>query len=48
MHKIDLKNSKPQNIRETFSQYPVIEISGLTGKNIDKLYDAITKYSKGR
>ncbi len=47
-NKIDLKNSKPQNIRETFSQYPVIEVSGLTGKNMDKLYDAITKYSKGR
>ena len=46
-NKTDLKNSKPQNIRETFTQYPVVEISALTGKNMDQLYDVITKNARG-
>ncbi len=46
-NKIDLKNSKPHIIRETFSQYPVVEVSALTGKNIDKLYSVISENSRG-
>ncbi len=45
-NKVDLKNSKPQNIRETFTQYPVVEISALTGKNMDQLYETISKHAR--
>lgn len=45
-NKIDLKDAKPELIREAFPQHPVVEISGLTGKNIDLLYEAIAKYSR--
>jgi len=46
-NKIDKKNSKPSEIREAFPQYPVVEISALKGKNIDHLYEAIAKHSRG-
>lgn len=45
-NKIDLKRAKPQNIRDVFSQYPVVDISALTGENMDKLYEAISKHSR--
>ncbi len=45
-NKIDLKKSKPQQIREAFPQHPVVEISALTGKNINNLYDTIAKHSR--
>jgi len=46
INKIDLKNAKPENIKEVFSQYPSVEISALTGKNMDKLYEMIAKYAR--
>ena len=45
-NKIDLKDAKPDAIREAFPQHPVVEISSLTGKHIDELYEAIAKYSR--
>ncbi|HDI73041.1 MAG TPA: GTP-binding protein [Candidatus Altiarchaeales archaeon] len=45
-NKIDLPNANPEWIREAFPQHPVVNISGLTGKHIDGLYDAIAKYSR--
>jgi small GTP-binding protein len=45
-NKIDMKRSKPENIREVFSQYPVVEISALTGQNMERLYEAINKHSR--
>jgi len=46
INKMDLKNAKPENIKEVFSQYPTVEISALTGYNMDKLYEAISKYAR--
>jgi hypothetical protein len=46
-NKIDKKKAKPELIREAFPNYPVVEISALRGKNIDSLYEAIAKYSRG-
>lgn len=45
-NKIDLPNSNPEWIQEAFPQHPVVKISGLTGKHIDGLYDAIAKHSR--
>ncbi|MEA3255002.1 MAG: Era-like GTP-binding protein [Candidatus Altiarchaeota archaeon] len=45
-NKIDLPNSNPMWIEEAFPQHPVVKISGLTGKHINKLYSTIAKYSK--
>jgi hypothetical protein len=45
-NKIDKKRAKPDEIREAFPQYPVIEISALKGKNMDGLYEAIAKHSR--
>ena len=47
-NKIDLKTAKPQNIRETFTQYPVVEVSALTGKNMNELYETISKHARGK
>lgn len=46
-NKIDLKNSNVDAIREAFPQYPVVEVSALKGKNMNELYEAIAKYSRG-
>jgi len=45
-NKIDLENAEPDRIREAFPQHPVVEISAMTGKNIDDLYKAIAKHSR--
>lgn len=45
-NKIDLPNSNPKWIEEAFPQHPVVKISGLTGKHINKLYSTIAKYSR--
>jgi len=45
-NKTDLKRAKPQNIKEAFPQYPLVEISALKGKNINNLYEAIIKHSR--
>lgn len=46
-NKIDSKKAKPKLIREAFPTYPVVEISALKGKNVDSLYEAIAKHSRG-
>jgi len=45
-NKVDLKDAKPEQIQEAFPQHPVVKISGLKGKNIDSLYEAIAKHSR--
>ena len=45
-NKIDKKRAKPQNIKEAFPQYPLVEISALKGKNINNLYEVIIKHSR--
>jgi len=45
-NKTDLKNSKPEQIKEAFPQYPFISISALKGNNMDQLYDAIIKHAR--
>ncbi|MDD5111268.1 MAG: Era-like GTP-binding protein [Candidatus Altiarchaeota archaeon] len=45
-NKIDKKEAEPERIKEAFPQHPVVEISAMTGKNIDDLYRAIAKHSK--
>jgi len=45
-NKIDLKGSKPQDIKEAFPQYPLVEVSALKGTNINNLYEAIIKHSR--
>jgi hypothetical protein len=42
-NKIDDKKAKPEKIRDAFPQYSVVEISALTGENVDKLYESIAK-----
>ncbi|MFH1285890.1 MAG: GTPase [Candidatus Micrarchaeota archaeon] len=41
-NKIDLPNADPKKIREAFPQYDVVEISALTGNNVNELYSVIT------
>jgi GTPase len=45
-NKIDSKSANPKRIREAFPDYPVVAISALKGKNIDNLYEAISKHAK--
>jgi len=45
-NKIDLPESNPKWIEEAFPQHPIVRISGLTGSNMDDLYNAIAKYSR--
>ena len=45
-NKIDKKRAKPKRIKSAFPEYPVIPISALKGKNIDRLYKAIGKHAK--
>lgn len=45
-NKIDLKDAEPERIREAFPQHPVVEVSAMTGKNVDELYRAIARHSR--
>ena len=45
-NKVDLKEAKPEQIQEAFPQHPVVKVSGLKGKNVDDLYEAIAKHSR--
>jgi tRNA U34 5-carboxymethylaminomethyl modifying GTPase MnmE/TrmE len=45
-NKTDLKKANPDEIREAFPQYPVVDISALKGSNIDQLYEAIIKHAR--
>jgi len=40
-NKIDLPGANTARIREAFPDYPVVEISAMTGENMEKLYDEI-------
>jgi len=42
-NKIDNGKAKPDKIREAFPQYPIVEISALTGQNMERLYEAIAE-----
>ena len=46
-NKIDKRRADPDAIRDAFPQYPVVEVSALKGKNIEQLYEAIAKHSRG-
>lgn len=46
-NKIDKKKSNPNAIKEAFPQYPMVNVSALTGKNMNELYEAIEKHSRG-
>ena len=45
-NKTDMKRSKPKRIKQAFPEYPVVPVSALKGKNLDKLYEAIGKHGK--
>jgi hypothetical protein len=45
-NKTDLKNSRPNQIKEAFPQYPFVSVSALKGENMDQLYDAIIKHAR--
>lgn len=45
-NKIDLKEAEPDRIREAFPQHPVVELSAMTGRNVDELYKTIAKHSR--
>jgi len=45
-NKMDLKKAKPDEIREAFPQYPIVDISALKGTNINQLYEAIIKHAR--
>lgn len=44
-NKIDKPKAKPEKIKAAFPQHHVVEISGLKGTNMEKLYEAIAKYA---
>ena len=44
-NKMDLKKANADKIREAFPQHEVVEISALTGKNIQTLYETIAKHA---
>jgi len=46
VNKIDLKKAKPDDVREAFPQYPVVDISALKGENIDQLYETVIKHAR--
>lgn len=43
-NKTDLPESSPARIKSAFPQHPVVSISALEGRNVEKLYDAIAKH----
>lgn len=45
-NKTDLPESNPKWVEEAFPQHPIVEISSLTGSNIEELYEAIAKHSR--
>ena len=47
-NKIDREDSNSKRIKEIFADYPVVEISALTGENMELLYNAISRFSKRR
>ncbi len=47
-NKIDREDAKPELIRERFKEYPVVEVSALTGKNMEQLYAKIEEVNRRR
>lgn len=45
-NKTDLKNAKPENIKNAFPQHPVVAISALKGYNLEELYEAISDHAR--
>ncbi len=45
-NKLDLPDANPDAIRDAFPQHHVVEVSALTGKLVDELYEEIAKYAK--
>ena len=45
-NKLDLAEANPDAIRDAFPQHHVVEVSALTGKLVDELYEEIAKYAK--
>lgn len=41
-NKVDRKDAKPDRIRDAFPHYSIVEVSALTGENMDMLYETIT------
>jgi GTPase len=41
-NKMDRKDAKPDRIKQAFPQYAIVEVSALTGRNMDSLYETIT------
>jgi len=41
-NKIDMRSANITRVKETFPEYPIVEVSALTGKNITNLYEAIS------
>ncbi|MCX6767838.1 MAG: Era-like GTP-binding protein [Candidatus Micrarchaeota archaeon] len=44
-NKMDLKKASGDRIREAFPQHEVVEVSALTGKNVQALYETIAKHA---
>ncbi|MGC9778017.1 MAG: 50S ribosome-binding GTPase [Candidatus Heimdallarchaeota archaeon] len=44
-NKIDLPDSRPELVRQTFSGQTTVAVSAKTGDNVDELYDAIIRSS---
>jgi len=42
-NKIDLPDAAPGRLKSAFPQHPVVAISGLTGDNVDDLYERMTE-----
>lgn len=45
-NKLDLSDANPDAIRDAFPQHHVVELSALTGKFVDELYEEIAKYAR--
>ncbi len=45
-NKIDSKKSRPDKVREAFPQHVVVEVSALTGHNINQLYETLAKHAR--
>jgi signal recognition particle receptor subunit beta len=43
-NKIDLPEASPARIRSAFPQHPVVAVSGLDGRNVEKLYETMLEY----
>jgi 50S ribosomal subunit-associated GTPase HflX len=42
-NKIDLPNANTKRVREAFPGYDFVELSAMTGENLERLYKQITE-----